>query len=534
MIDDLEKSGTDLSRSKVGDVNLSYLNPTYNFIRARQLEGTYPGQPQLGVWPITSNRVAYGWGYVTIRDWPLMATGENWPPVEEVGLDKAAKSNRIKHYQRARSLLECKLALNALRPPITSYEVSDDWDHSETGLIPEPSPKDIIAGSHAVPMLAYDDLSRIIRFPNSWGPDWGDEGWGTLSYKYFEERSVESWFLTPGDGTKFLSDRLTRGRDLTRESSHQISLSWGTRDVLTGGVAHAAEVYDYQNDERLAWSFFVERCAFLEIEEFYVRPQYRGQGHANTICREILRLADQLELIPKLWISFADCELENRPALDAMIRRLGLSMRNTNERWAAYVALPGRPTRNLEPIRIPPRPEKVRRVSRVTTATAIFSGIAFQAAPSLSSPTQLFSSAPTTLEAELDVSRATTPAVSISPPAQAIGIKEIEHMEFLMRISSEGSPPPISKETAALAAELWHLISQTSEWKIPVPAAAAGPDGKVFYAWNTKRHHLEAEIIPGQHIEFFYRDRETGECWGEDYEPGSALPPQIISTLSYF
>ncbi len=383
-------------------------------------------------------------------------------------------------------------------------------------------------------MLGYDDVPRIIRFPNSWGPEWGDDGWGTLSYKYFEQRSVESWFLTPGYETRSLTERLTRGRDLTKEFRRHISISWGTRDVLTGGVAHTTEVYDYQNDERLAWSFFVERGAFLDIEEFYVRPQYRGLGHATTMCREVLRLADHLDLMPRLWVSYADCEPDNRPALIAVIDKLGLFLRNTDARWAAYVALPGRPNRGLEPIRIPPRPAKVRRVSRVSTATAIFSGIAFQAASSMISASLLSNSAPAILDAELDANMATTPTTHFSPPAQAVGTKEIEHMEFLMRASSEGDPPPISKKTAALAAELWELISMTSEWKIPVPATAAGPDGKVFYAWNTKRHHLEAEIIPGQPVEFFYRDRETGDCWGEDYVFGTPLSPQVVSTLSYF
>ncbi len=42
----------------------------YSFIRARQLEGTYPGDPRLGVWGITSNRVRFGWGRVAEEFWP--------------------------------------------------------------------------------------------------------------------------------------------------------------------------------------------------------------------------------------------------------------------------------------------------------------------------------------------------------------------------------------------------------------------------------------------------------------------------------
>jgi len=34
----------------------------YNYVRTRELEGTYPGDPQLGIWAVNSCRVAMGWG----------------------------------------------------------------------------------------------------------------------------------------------------------------------------------------------------------------------------------------------------------------------------------------------------------------------------------------------------------------------------------------------------------------------------------------------------------------------------------------
>ena len=37
----------------------------YNFVRSRQLEGTFPGDPLTGVWPITSYRVSRGMGVPT-------------------------------------------------------------------------------------------------------------------------------------------------------------------------------------------------------------------------------------------------------------------------------------------------------------------------------------------------------------------------------------------------------------------------------------------------------------------------------------
>jgi hypothetical protein len=109
----------------------------------------------------------------------------------------------------------------------------------------------------------------------------------------------------------------------------------------------------------------------------------------------------------------------------------------------------------------------------------------------------------------------------------------LEHLDFLNQVST-GEHPPIAPDTASQAITAWRQIWKASEYKMPVPAAATGPDGEMFYVWNAGRYHLELEIIPGRPAEFFYRDRETGEFWGEDYEVGEPLPAGIISMLPLF
>ena len=56
----------------------------------------------------------------------------------------------------------------------------------------------------------------------------------------------------------------------------------------------------------------------------------------------------------------------------------------------------------------------------------------------------------------------------------------------------------------------------------------------MFYSWDKGRHHLELEIIPGKVAEFFYRDRETGTLWGEDYTIGDVLPSEGVDKLELF
>ncbi len=339
-------------------VDPSQLNAMYGFLRARQLEGTLPGEPGLGVWPITSNRVFFGWGCLTFADWDTSrARGEDWPPREPPGLDMAAKSRRIRYYRRVRDFKEFRQALVSQHLPSTSFRITEDWFDAEKGVIPDPRETDVIIGSHAVGFCAYDDTSGRLKFINSWGPEWGDNGLGTLSYRSFKDRSIETWIISQGYWTKQLARSLVmKLAPRVIVHSKPCELMYGLPDVLQGGHSYGLEIYDDAADERMAWALANVRGGFLDIEDLFVRPRYRGGGLASKLCDDLKKTSDRLGLIPRLWVSFADCGEENRPALEAVLRKLDLSLRNTHERWAAYVALPGRSGQPLEPIQIPDRP----------------------------------------------------------------------------------------------------------------------------------------------------------------------------------
>jgi hypothetical protein len=56
----------------------------------------------------------------------------------------------------------------------------------------------------------------------------------------------------------------------------------------------------------------------------------------------------------------------------------------------------------------------------------------------------------------------------------------------------------------------------------------------MFYSWDRGKHHMELEIIPGQPAQFFYRNRETGQLWGEDYTIGTAVPAEALQRFKLF
>jgi len=91
----------------------------YSYVRSRQLEGTYPGCPKTGTWPVTAFRVAKGWGVPSEQDWPYDGSAEHWPPGEPPGMDARAKLRRMAAYLRVRSEAETKTVLGLLGQVIT-------------------------------------------------------------------------------------------------------------------------------------------------------------------------------------------------------------------------------------------------------------------------------------------------------------------------------------------------------------------------------------------------------------------------------
>lgn len=108
---------------------------------------------------------------------------------------------------------------------------------------------------------------------------------------------------------------------------------------------------------------------------------------------------------------------------------------------------------------------------------------------------------------------------------------ERQFIDYLIKC---GDDVVITREIATLAIEAWYAILKETHEKISIPAVCTGPDGEIFYSWDHGRHHLELEIIPGEPPNFFYRDRETEQYWGEDYTIGEPLPTKVIATLRLF
>ena len=304
-----------------------HLEPSrlYSFVRSRELEGTYPGTPDVGAWVVTAMRVGKGWGWPPEEAWPYSAA-QHWPPAEPPGIDQLAKPQRVFAYSRVRSLEDCRMALSKRQTIAAAFEIDASWQASD-GHIDDPRSHQP-DGSHTICLVGYRDADEHLIFANSWGTGWGDEGYGYLPYRYWSDRLLEAWFQD-GPRPEALPGQRSQGT---------VVRVGGVRDAL-GRMLHFVEIADLDHDEMLAWAIVVETADGLEVEEMFVRPAYRGAGNGRDLARTVSELSTSRKLPVKCWIPHADWTGAPTQAQGAIFRQLGVVPQPAPERWAAAIAI---------------------------------------------------------------------------------------------------------------------------------------------------------------------------------------------------
>jgi GNAT superfamily N-acetyltransferase len=310
----------------------------YGYVRCRQLEGTYP--EDAGCWNVTWQRVLCGWGLVTQEDW---VNGQPEPP----GIDDKAKKNRSRSYYRIRDYSECVRFIDKELPFSASFEIWNQWYSAKEGIIEEVPEFITPIESHAVLMSGYTNSGALV-FNNSWGLAWGHQGLGMMSRQSFENWLIDAWQpnFTPVEPKKYIH----RGMQFeVILSESPIGLPYAT-----------GRLYDYDKDDKVGWFSCRQNETFWDVEELFIKPEYRGRGYSRALMLQIKNMAEFHGLPIRLWVSYADSYEVNHPALLKVASFLGLELKKSPVPWASYVGMPG-PTPNVLPsIRIPARPKSIR------------------------------------------------------------------------------------------------------------------------------------------------------------------------------
>jgi len=113
-----------------------------------------------------------------------------------------ALENQVLEYLRItpHSLYEVKHALYEGHPISFGFMIFESMmsDHvAKHGVVPVPSKRETPMGGHAVLAVGYDDDKKALLVRNSWGSQWGIDGYFWLPYEFVTEpnMSADYWVI---------------------------------------------------------------------------------------------------------------------------------------------------------------------------------------------------------------------------------------------------------------------------------------------------------------------------------------------------
>jgi C1A family cysteine protease len=164
--------------------------------------------------------VAFGVPYEQHWPYDLEKINDEPPPFLYAFADRFRSIRYVRLDGRNRTgnetLALVKSLLDAGFPSVFGFSVPASL--SRDGDIPYRPTFDTVQGGQAVVAVGYDDqrfssTRGALRFRNSWGRDWGEEGYGWLPYAYVEEQlAADFWTVISDDwleSDEFLRPRLS-------------------------------------------------------------------------------------------------------------------------------------------------------------------------------------------------------------------------------------------------------------------------------------------------------------------------------------
>lgn len=128
----------------------------------------------------------------------------------------------------------------------------------------------------------------------------------------------------------------------------------------------------------------------------------------------------------------------------------------------------------------------------------------------------------------------------IKPWAQENQAQHRKLLNYLQTLRDEVRHNEESEFTIALldlAEQVWLSLRDNFQARseyLEVPDACPGSENNFMYVWSKAEHYLECEIFGNGAVEFFYRNRSTGDNWGEDTTIGYGLSTTIFDKVSLF
>jgi len=114
---------------------------------------------------------------------------------------EALRHTAVEYQRLPRNISQMKGCLASGYPFVFGFTVYESFESDEvadTGKVPMPSLSEHVLGGHAVLAVGYGDKEGRFQMRNSWGTDWGSNGYFTMPYAYLldDNLSDDFWKIT--------------------------------------------------------------------------------------------------------------------------------------------------------------------------------------------------------------------------------------------------------------------------------------------------------------------------------------------------
>lgn len=136
-------------------------------------------------------------GVVRMDDFPY-EEGQCLPPAED--MSSIARDYTIKSYRRLQKdgmLFAIREALSNEKPVVVAMRVFPSFEDWDGGSNYRHDPDiEFQVDFHAVTVVGYDDERRALKIINSWGTEWGDDGFFWMDYRAARDLIAEAYVTT--------------------------------------------------------------------------------------------------------------------------------------------------------------------------------------------------------------------------------------------------------------------------------------------------------------------------------------------------
>jgi len=130
------------------------------------------------------------------KTWPYVISRFDKKPPQKC-YDEA-RLHLIESYHRLHAIPEMLACLAEGYPFVFGFTVYESFESAKverTGIVHMPQKKEKAVGGHAAMAAGYDQASERFLVRNSWGKEWGMDGYFTMPFEYIDTLADDFWTI---------------------------------------------------------------------------------------------------------------------------------------------------------------------------------------------------------------------------------------------------------------------------------------------------------------------------------------------------